>query len=489
MLFLTDEEKLQYTNKKFLNDFKTIINIDNLDNRQQIPLHSPSIENNCTKINETEMSLFQYNLIPNCDEFKCPLCLKLIPELKGVSLQQCFHNFCKECLAVKIQMNKEARVKCPFHGTLCEEYLLDLEIKELVSSEVYNLHLDKSIYQYSVDNGEKMSFEDYLESLKPVLNIENNFVEVASPALIQTVLPGGMWKCTNCELKNYEKELNCFVCKSKNPNPSVTKSVKSDELIKLLTQPLEQVIEVVNSWDCPLCSNKNTENEINCKLCTFKNPDLPNNHWTCEICEQETNVSRIICDFCTSVRPVPKITVSSEIIEKWICEICGDENKETQNRCRFCNIERPKPSTEYEKLLTLEEGDFDLVENLDDFECPICLTTFGKGEGILLRECLHVSCKECLAATINMSETPEIKCPNEATCNGFVQDREIRAAITKEEYENYLMKGLNLAEKVIKDSYHCLTVDCKGWWVNEEEVNTIICPVCEIPNCLNCNVS
>lgn len=501
MLFLTNVEIEQYKDKKILNDFKKIINSDNLDNRQQVPL------------NETKMSLnifddeiisedFQSNLIPNFDEFTCPLCIEIIPELKGVSLQQCFHNFCKKCLAVKIQMNKEARVKCPFQETLCEEYLLDTEIKELVSSEIYNLHLDKSIYQYSVDNGEKMSFEDYLESLKPVLNIENNIIKIASPKLLEPVvaenskviLINGMWKCTACGLNNYEKELNCFVCKSKSPITEATKSEKWEELVQQLSQPLESVDEFEN-WDCPVCGHENSENEIYCKMCTFTNPDLLISEWTCEMCEQKTSNLKFFCDFCTLARPVLKTTVSSEIIEKWICQICHDENKVTQNCCRFCLSERPKPivvASEYEELLTLEEGDFNLVENLDDFECPICFVTYEKGEGVMLRDCLHVFCKECLAATINMSESPEIKCPymnDDYTCDCYVQDREIRASITKEDYENHLTKGLNLAEKVIKDSYHCLTADCKGWWVNEEEVNTITCPVCEITNCLNCNVS
>lgn len=454
MLFLTNQEKVQYTDKKVLIDFKTSINFDNLDNsdnRNQIPL----IQLNSYEINETEMNLeisndetvtetVQYHLIPNFDDFTCPLCLKFIPERKGVSLQQCFHNFCKECLAVKIQINKEARVKCPFQESPCEEYLLDNEIKMLVSREVYDLHIDKSIYQFSVDNGETISFEDYLESLKPVLDIGNNIINVASQESLQLVAAGSTqdnllqnsWDCTLCGQKNAEKVINCTTCTFKNPNYPVKKNVIREELVHLLTQP-EPVDEEENAseailpektWDCPLCEQKNTEEELYCKKCTFKNPDSPIKHWMCEVCLTETDVSKIICDFCTSARPVPEVTViPTRIIEKWICQTCGDENKETQNCCRFCLVQRPKPidqPSEYEELLTLEEGDLDLVENFDVFECPICITTYEKGEGVMLRECLHVFCKECLAGTINMSDSPEIKCPymnDEYTCPGFVQ--------------------------------------------------------------------
>lgn len=158
----------------------------------------------------------------------------------------------------------------------------------------------------------------------------------------------------------------------------------------------------------------------------------------------------------------------------------------------FIKKPTPKPveKSEYEELLTLEEGE--LIESYEDFECPICLAPYGIGEGFMLRECLHVFCKQCLSYTITNSDVPQIKCPymdDDYSCDQFLQDREIRSAITKEEYEKYLTMGLKMAENLIKESYHCLTVDCDGWWINEEEANAVQCPVCGIQNCLNCNVS
>lgn len=40
----------------------------------------------------------------------------------------------------------------------------------------------------------------------------------------------------------------------------------------------------------------------------------------------------------------------------------------------------------------------------------------------------------------------------------------------------------------MENSYHCKTPDCIGWWIIEDRVNTIVCPVCQISNCLNCKV-
>jgi hypothetical protein len=35
----------------------------------------------------------------------------------------------------------------------------------------------------------------------------------------------------------------------------------------------------------------------------------------------------------------------------------------------------------------------DLIENIEEFECSICLTDIEPGEGIQLRNCTHQFCK------------------------------------------------------------------------------------------------
>lgn len=434
-----------------LSNFKTSINlnevlVDNSGNSNELPLiqegsYLPSVEPGIyleTTNDET------YQLIPNFDEFTCPLCQKLIPERIGVILQQCFHNFCKECLAVKIQSSKEARVQCPYQESPCPEYLLDSEIKLLVSREVFDLHLNKSIYQFSVDNGETISFEEYLESLKPVLEPVDDVI-LSEPSVAELVLISNEnaventevknWDCPLCRQKNTEIEMYCKACTFQNPNSPVTHNdehfpVEHDESSDSSIEENPQSMLLDKKWNCPCCGAENSEIETNCKTCTLRNPDCPIKQWTCEICLNETDESKMNCDACTANKPVPITTITNEIIEKWICRTCGDENIESHKCCRFCLIERPKAvvvvdqPSEYEELLTLEEGDLDLVENSDMFECPICFVTYEKGEGVRLRECLHVFCKECLAGTINMSDNPEIKCPylnDDYACDCFVQ--------------------------------------------------------------------
>jgi len=45
----------------------------------------------------------------------------------------------------------------------------------------------------------------------------------------------------------------------------------------------------------------------------------------------------------------------------------------------------------YQQLINLDRQD--LVRNVEPFDCPICMTAFGAGEGAVLRECLHTFCR------------------------------------------------------------------------------------------------
>lgn len=144
----------------------------------------------------------------------------------------------------------------------------------------------------------------------------------------------------------------------------------------------------------------------------------------------------------------------------------------------------------YHELLSLDTAD--LILNFEPFECPICLLNFKKGEGIILRECFHVFCRECLQHTVKFSEDIQIKCPymdTEMSCESLIQDREIRSFVTRDVYEKHLAKSVLQAEHGIENTFHCKTHNCRGWCIYEDNVNQFKCPVCQITNCLTCQVS
>ncbi|XP_051952498.1 ranBP-type and C3HC4-type zinc finger-containing protein 1 [Xyrauchen texanus] len=206
----------------------------------------------------------------------------------------------------------------------------------------------------------------------------------------------------------------------------------------------------------------------------------------------------------------------------WACPTCTYINKPTRPGCEMCSADRPEGYTvpgnyrpdalelrriqqekeairqyqlareaerreNYARLVQMDGQD--LVPNPERVECRICYLELESGEGVLLRECLHCFCKECLRSVILMSEDPQVACPyrDEAyACDCILQEREIRALVAVEDYERWLQRGLSVAESRCEGSYHCATADCPGWCVYEDAVNTFHCPVCKKHNCLLC---
>lgn len=151
----------------------------------------------------------------------------------------------------------------------------------------------------------------------------------------------------------------------------------------------------------------------------------------------------------------------------------------------------PKTNDLYKQLLSLEE-DGGLIMSLEPFDCDICTNTIQLADGIILRNCLHRFCKECIERTIIYSEHVDIKCPyfeNNNSCEGKLQDREIRAAVSPDDYDKYLRRGLRFARSTIKGTVVCNAADCEGWCICDEEINEFTCPQCSKINCVPCGVS
>lgn len=145
---------------------------------------------------------------------------------------------------------------------------------------------------------------------------------------------------------------------------------------------------------------------------------------------------------------------------------------------------------QYMELLSLDER-MDFTKNTEKFECSICFMDYQPFEGVILRNCLHTFCKDCVRNSIIYSDEAEVKCPyidKEYSCEYFLQDREIKALLSKTEYDDHLAKSLRIAENQIENSFHCRTPNCKGWCIYEDDVNVFKCEICKLCNCLTCRV-
>lgn len=194
---------------------------------------------------------------------------------------------------------------------------------------------------------------------------------------------------------------------------------------------------------------------------------------------------------------IRKIIIDSPRLEvKCPCADCQYLLQDREIRCLLTQSEYERHMNKfmlennneqlYKELLELEQQG--LIHNSDPFECDICYSDTGCFEGVLIRECLHPFCIDCVRNTINLSEDAEIKCPANG-CECLIQDREIRSLLTQAEFDKYTTKTLRIAESKMANSYHCKKVNCEGWCIVDDRVNTFFCPRCSSENCLPCQVT
>ncbi|XP_033753997.1 ranBP-type and C3HC4-type zinc finger-containing protein 1-like [Pecten maximus] len=213
--------------------------------------------------------------------------------------------------------------------------------------------------------------------------------------------------------------------------------------------------------------------------------------WVCETCTFVNQPLRPGCEICTATRPldykVPPNYVPTEDERRRIQQqsVEEEEVKKYENQRRQKQLARRQEN--FERLLAVEEQH--LVDNTEEFDCPICFDTIQPGEGLVLRECLHSFCRDCLQAAVQHNEEPVIRCPymdSETVCNAPLQQREIKSLVPVELFEKYLQRSLSTAESQERNSFHCKSPDCPGWCIYEDMVNFFQCPVCNHENCLTC---
>lgn len=137
----------------------------------------------------------------------------------------------------------------------------------------------------------------------------------------------------------------------------------------------------------------------------------------------------------------------------------------------------------------LDLDDRAVIYNDEVFECSICFNEAQPGEGVKLRDCLHVFCCDCLRHAIVHCEDAEVICPyrdDQYSCQSVLQEREIRALVSLDVLEKLLQRSMARAESQAKNSFHCKTPDCQGWCLFEDNANEFSCPVCLHLNCITC---
>ncbi|KAK0157826.1 hypothetical protein PV328_011516 [Microctonus aethiopoides] len=143
---------------------------------------------------------------------------------------------------------------------------------------------------------------------------------------------------------------------------------------------------------------------------------------------------------------------------------------------------------EYQELIALESCD--IAPNTVPIDCPICFVKYKPYEAVVLRDCLHAFCRECLVETIKHCDEALVKCPYgdaDYACESTIQEREIKALVDEDLYDLHLIKSISQAENNAgENGFHCKTPDCSYWCLYEENINNFMCPVCNKTNCITC---
>ncbi|XP_054254599.1 sharpin [Indicator indicator] len=206
--------------------------------------------------------------------------------------------------------------------------------------------------------------------------------------------------------------------------------------------------------------------------------------WSCPKCTFINKPTRPGCEMCSSARPDDYVVpggYTPDETELWRMQ------QEQEGIRQYQQQKQERSQGNFQQLLQLEEEV--LVTNREVLECLICFQQVPPGQGVLLRECLHNFCRECLRQVINYSEEPLVACPfrdDSYACSSHLQEREIRALVSPAEYRRFLERGLALAERRSPNSFHCRSPDCRGWCIYEDSVNEFRCPICQALNCLLC---
>ncbi|XP_067856349.1 ranBP-type and C3HC4-type zinc finger-containing protein 1-like isoform X2 [Heptranchias perlo] len=206
--------------------------------------------------------------------------------------------------------------------------------------------------------------------------------------------------------------------------------------------------------------------------------------WECSDCTYINKPTRPGCEMCSTARPDDYQIPDMYKPDHREIQRMKDEEEADKQYQQSMVLERQQ---NYQLLL--ETDDQNLISTEEDFECPVCLITLERGEGVTLRECLHAFCKDCLKGTILNSAEADVTCPymdENYSCRSKILEREIKHLLTEKEYRSYLDKSLAIAENRSENSYHCKVPDCKGWCIYEDDVNEFHCPLCEKKNCLLC---
>ena len=112
------------------------------------------------------------------------------------------------------------------------------------------------------------------------------------------------------------------------------------------------------------------------------------------------------------------------------------------------------------------------------------------GTGIVLQMCNHLFCKDCISEYAKHAIKAELECPSNKSCKNSISHYELKRVMEPVDFDKFLKRCFQLTVNAVDNSVRCKTVDCDGYTIIDDENDIyFICELCQMRNCLQCDVS
>ncbi|XP_078092989.1 ranBP-type and C3HC4-type zinc finger-containing protein 1 isoform X2 [Mustelus asterias] len=199
----------------------------------------------------------EQNLISTEEDFECPICLNILENGEGVTLRECLHSFCKDCLKHTVLNSTEADVTCPFMDERysCQSKILEREIKYLLTEQEYRLYLDRSLA--IAENRSQNSYHCQTPDCKGWCIYEDDVNEFHCPLCAKK-------NCLVC--KAIHEEMNC-----KQYQDDLKVQAENNKAAKQTADMLTALLHSGEAMNCPQCKivvqKKSGCDWLRCTMC------------------------------------------------------------------------------------------------------------------------------------------------------------------------------------------------------------------------------
>ncbi|XP_026579044.1 ranBP-type and C3HC4-type zinc finger-containing protein 1 [Pseudonaja textilis] len=197
------------------------------------------------------------NLVLSVEAIQCPICFMNLEAGEGVTLRECLHSFCKDCLRGTILNSPEPEVKCPYidDNYSCPWQLLDREIKALLTEEEYQHFLDLGMS--IAENRSRSSFHCKTTDCRGWCFYEDDVNEFYCPVCHKP-------NCLLCQA--IHENMNC-----KEYQDDLQTRAQNDHAAQQTTEVLLRLVRDGEAMYCPTCriivQKKDGCDWIRCTVC------------------------------------------------------------------------------------------------------------------------------------------------------------------------------------------------------------------------------